>query len=874
MKMIKWLLLLSVSVVCLFAFASCGGKGKTEPTEPQCEHEWGEGKVLSDPTCIKEGTMFYKCEICGEQKTEPIPPNGDHKFAKETYYVKEPTANAAGELCKLCTVCGKEERSSADYATYKKKYDAAANAVSAFTADKFGGTNHTKMSTTAYQAPTESPTSGQHPRLLFTEADMTSLRTAWHDPALYNTIVKEIIEAGLSSEDGILSTPSSGRANDSQSVLNIAIAKAFLYRMTHVRLYGVQAILIAKNYLTTLVINDGAYGDPERNYGEAMFYIGLVYDWCYPLLTKNDKDQIIAGVQHKICEQYGMTKEIGFPPSGQNPVAGHGSERQLLRDYLAFSIAIYDEEPTWYQFVGGRFFEEYVPVRNEYYKAGYYPQGISVYLSLRYCADLWSAWIMKSATGKIPYDEANMKQVMRSIYTRIVDGKNTFFEEGDDEARTHQENLRQFSLPAQISAYLFKDATVAAWAKYSDYSYTPYMFKFLMRAGTPEPAANRYEGMDPILYNGGYLGQIIAHSNWTENSVTIQMKIGGYTTANHDHADAGSFQIYYRGLLAGDSGFYDSYKTTHWGQYHQSTIAHNSIVFCKVDSSGKTSDTKQQKRPSEPGNYDAWQSSAYKMGTTTGYAYGYTDATKKTPVYAYIAGDIADAYSGVASEVTRRMLTVYDTGREDVKAYFFVFDHTTLTDSYKTYQKTFLLHTLTEPQINGKTVTVTSGKGKLVLQNLVGGNSIRAIGGKDLNYVVNETQLATKNGENDGYWGRVEIATASGNATDTMLNVMYVCDSTTNIQLPATKIQTTELVGGVIGNTVAVFVTNAARRTNGITFTVTGSGGGDLNYYVSGVAAGNWTVSVGGKTQTVTVTEESGLLTFTAPAGTVIVSKR
>ncbi|MBR5044527.1 MAG: heparinase II/III family protein [Clostridia bacterium] len=872
MKMIKLLLLLSISVVCLFAFVSCGGKGETEPTESQCEHEWGEGKVLSDPTCVKEGTMFYKCEKCGEQKTEPIPPNGAHKYAGEVYYVKEPTATADGELCKLCSVCGAEKRESADYATYKKKYDAAVNGIAGFTASQFGGTDHTKLSTTAYQAPTENPTSGQHPRLLFTEADMATLRTAWHTPAYYNMIVKEIIEAGASSEKGVLSTPASGKANDSQSVLNVAIGKAFLYRFTRVRLYGYEAVLIAKNYLTTLVINDGAYGDPERNYGEAMFYIGLIYDWCYPLLTKNDKDQIIAGVQHNICEKSGMTREIGFPPSGQNPVAGHGSERQLLRDYLAFSIAIYDEEPTWYKFVGGRFFEEYVPVRNEYYKAGYYPQGISVYLSIRYCSDLWSAWIMKTATGKIPYDEANMKQVMRSVYSRIVDGASTFFEEGDDEARTHQENLRQFSLAAQISAYLFQDATVAAWAKYSDYSYTPFMFKFLTRAGTPEPAANRYDGMDLILYNGGWLGQIIAHTGWTDSAVTVQMKIGGYTTANHDHADAGSFQIYYRGLLAGDSGFYDSYNTTHWGQYHQSTIAHNSIVFCKVNSSGKTTDTLQQKRMREPGDYSVWHTSAYKMGTTTGYAYGYTDATKKTPVYAYIAGDIADAYNGVASEVTRRMLTVYDTGREDVKAYFFVFDHVTASDSYKSYQKTFLLHTLTEPKISWKTVTITSGKGKLVLQNLVGGNTVKAVGGANKNYVVNEEQLATKNGEKDGYWGRVEIATASGNATDTMLNVMYVCDSTTNVSLPAAKIQTNDLTGGVIGNTAAIFVTNAARRSTGFTFTTTGSG--DLNYYVSGVAAGNWTVSVGGKTQSLTVSEESGLLTFTAPAGSVIVSRR
>ena len=54
-----------------------------------------------------------------------------------------------------------------------------------------------------------------------------------------------------------------------------------------------------------------------------------------------------------------------------------------------------------------------------------------------------------------------------------------------------------------------------------------------------------------------------------------------------------------------------------------------------------------------------------------------------------------------------------------------------------------------------------------------------------------------------------------------------------------------------------------------IALSFTTEGEGTLHYYVSGVAAGSWTVRVGSHTQTVTVTEESGLLVFSAPAGTV-----
>ncbi|MBP5348922.1 MAG: hypothetical protein J6Z13_01015, partial [Clostridia bacterium] len=58
------------------------------------------------------------------------------------------------------------------------------------------------------------------------------------------------------------------------------------------------------------------------------------------------------------------------------------------------------------------------------------------------------------------------------------------------------------------------------------------------------------------------------------------------------------------------------------------------------------------------------------------------------------------------------------------------------------------------------------------------------------------------------------------------------------------------------------------RRETTLTFTAPGEG--DLTYYVSGVKAGPWTVSANGQQKSVKVTEESGFLTCTAPAGVEI----
>ena len=99
----------------------------------------------------------------------------------------------------------------------------------------------------------------------------------------------------------------------------------------------------------------------------------------------------MLAVQKKCCEGSnleGARMEVGFPPSGQNGVSGHGCEYQILRDYLSFAIAIYDEYPGWWNYIAYRFYNEFVPVRNEFYRAQMYPQGSSLYVRIRFTSDL------------------------------------------------------------------------------------------------------------------------------------------------------------------------------------------------------------------------------------------------------------------------------------------------------------------------------------------------------------------------------------------------------------------------------------------------------------------------------------------------------
>ena len=740
--------------------------------------------------------------------------------------------------------------------------------ILSFTNSDFGGGSVTENlgNGTGYNALATNPTKGEHPRVLYTESDLQGVRTAY----------KNAPSAATVGYAAALATPPTGvlaSGEFDQETLNKIQLLALDYRMTGNPYSGYLAIRALKNVLKTMgdwtVLNDYT-----RYYGFLMYNAACVYDWCYDLLSETDKQQIVLGVEKKCCGHM----EVGFPPTGQHAVSGHGTEFQILRDYLSFAIAIYDEHPGWWNMIANRFYTEFVPVRNAFYEAGMYPQGVSLYVRLRYSADLFSAWLVEAATGSFPYaSEANMKQVARTIYSYDLPRTNGFAE-GDDQASYR--DFIDYGRVALLSSYLFDDATMRAQVEFNyneEYSTNKYgigyydfskgfsegvsVAEYLICSSSGlKKAKSRYADMDLILYNGGWLGQIIARDKWTSSQAAVLMKIGCRTTANHDHYDAGSFQIFYKSPLAIDSGCYFSYGNDHHFYYHQATIAHNSLLIYNSSLSGNNY-SGGQKRRDEPETLSAWQSDTYKTGEVTGVSYGYNEST---PTYAYLAGDIAAAYPALTvSEVTRRMLAVYATEDSAAPMYFFVFDN--ITAANPSYKKTFLLHVPNEPTIEGKTVSVVNSQGKLVLQNVVGGDVITTKG----QYEMYNGSTLDAGGRDDGAWGRVEISPNTGSATNQMLNVMYVCKDGEDPELVATAVTGSGITGAAIGNTVAVFVNAKTRKDSEFSFTATGSG--TKNYYVSGVDAGDWTVSVGGQTVgVVTATEDGGFVTFSAPAGSAV----
>ena len=152
--------------------------------------------------------------------------------------------------------------------------------------------------------------------------------------------------------------------------------------------------------------------------------------------------------------------EVGFPPSGQSAVSGHGAGAQVLRNYLAAAIAFYGDNDSWWDYVAARVYSEYVPVRNYYYTSGITSQGTAVYAAHRISYDHISAWLLTAATGENPY--VGMENTVRGMMGYEC-AAGILFTEGDGTYETRKQST--FLHSAYMAAYLYKDGEMLAFAE-------------------------------------------------------------------------------------------------------------------------------------------------------------------------------------------------------------------------------------------------------------------------------------------------------------------------------------------------------------------------------------------------------------------------
>ena len=670
-----------------------------------------------------------------------------------------------------------------------------------------------------YKDPLHTPKSYDHPRVLFNSKDVPQILANMEDEknavakSSFMALVNTSTDGKLQSTDTI--TPASFEwTNYNTSVLRVIEAKALFYAiykdsglvsLDEARLRGYEAIYAMKNYLLTFDVQWKA-SDQCRYYGEMMYYSALVYDWCYDLLTDSDKEQFILGVQNLACDgtnnmpwakrdntgnvnssangvalntHEARKLEGGFPALAkeqQNRLTGHGAEAQVIRDYFSFAIAIYDEESSWYDYVGGLVYQDYIEPRNYFYMSGTYPDGTAGYNQYRFLCDMYNAWLFKGMGVEFPYVDEMATVVHGLMSIETVNGYQ--FATGDGSGTS---SYGQARIPdntgdvALISSYIFNDPVALAEAHYVlDYRWNNGRFSnsqlcisaayyLILTSNDIEPAEDYREKIKNVEYHGGFQQEIISRNSKDDDSVVVLMQGAQHLPGGHTHQNAGNFQIWYKGILTRDDGLYDAYGSDHHHYYHMASVSHNTLLIYNPDRADMGTEPVgrvgfysggQRAYLNIPTTYKSWiNDDRFSYGKLIGWQ---TD-NAQDPSYVYFANDITNAYeSDTVDYVERSFMTVY-TDDPETPMVMFVFDNITADDP--SFQKTFLLQCTSAPIVDNEnsTVTVDNGEGKLVLTSLLGNDSIKAYGRTSKGGIVYDESaflIADKNGKlpgQDGY---------------------------------------------------------------------------------------------------------------------------
>jgi heparin/heparan-sulfate lyase len=352
-----------------------------------------------------------------------------------------------------------------------------------------------------------------------------------------------------------------------------AVAKAFIYLMDGDTTRGREAVGLMRDYCAAVEFDNLL--DVTREIGRAIYSGALVYDWCYDLLTPAERESIRRDLLRLADDM-----EIGWPPFLQAIVNGHGNEAQVNRDLLCMAIATYDEDPLPYRYCAYRILEELAPMRAFEYQSPRHNQGVS-YGPYRFNWDLHAAWIFRRMSGQPVFND-NLGEVYAFwLYMRLPG--NQVLRDGDGFSDGRPVNLG--ATPLLSYAYSNNPVIKGDFERQGGLPADPIMVLLL---NDPALRAEKSLATLPLTLDfGPVLGSMIARTGWNLGGnladVVVEMKGGGYHFGNHQHADAGSFQIYYRGLQAVDLGQYHFYGTPYDSNFCKRSVAHSQLLVVDPD---------------------------------------------------------------------------------------------------------------------------------------------------------------------------------------------------------------------------------------------------------------------------------------------------
>ena len=608
---------------------------------------------------------------------------------------------------------------------------------------------------------------------------------------------------------------------------------------------------------------------------KSVFQASIAFDYCYDLFGQSgvpSKQNFIKELI-RICAMSPGGRSIYPIPGNLQSIVGHFVEG-VFYNHIFAGIAIYGDENRMYDAASKFMFNRIQPENNFWMRSHKHHQGH--YVGTRHAHSVLAALAYSTLSGgkdlfvdgfeKVPYHLVYSlrpdRQLLREGDVRVDDGSYEF----------HDFILRQTANYANdphmrwlANQNIFATYSAALEQDFFDLIYRP---KNATSSNISSLPLTKYFPQ-PIG------GEMIARTGWdisgaSSNDAIIQMRIGEYYFGNHQHKDFGTFQIYYKGNLTGDSGQYEdrSNPTTegHWRSYYRSTIAHNGLLIFDPNeqySGGNWTNTEVDGGMRWPLNNDVQPDNLNELKKAkNGYQYAQVIAHEigpdsQKPEYSYISGDLTKGYnysnganSDKVSNVTRSMVT-FNTDDPDYPAVFMVFDRIISTN--ERFKKTFLMHTMQKPSVDGKKTVINRGgtyDGKLVSYTLLPKDANLSsvygytINGRDYAPESSTDKVTTrKQPEYEDLRWRLEVSPATSQKEDYFMHAMAVMDKATAEPL-AEEIVQGELIGAKMLDKIGLF-SKSGSLLSSASFELEGDHPYDI--LINDLLPGKWIVERDGK---------------------------
>ena len=517
--------------------------------------------------------------------------------------------------------------------------------------------------------------------------------------------------------------------------------------------------------------------------------LAIVYDWCYDALTPAERRRLAEGM-FTLCEETVLPYWRHSDYMNQLPthhglvvypgvaLAGEGFDETRSEWYLQSHERVL--KGTWERpgaqgyldFSADLLRNHLIPARNQVAgRNGGWHESLS-YLSLFLLDEMLEYQCWRSATGENLFERSTFSC---NIFKFLVYARRNHDHRwvlSDDIAKKPGPGSGEsgfsdgMSVPASLVNAHWRDPYVQYVRNHVPNDYPGRRWLYLawydptipeLADVTGEPLASLHEG----------IGWVIMRSGWGPKDTFAVFQCGDWYEG-HQHNDENSFVIHKGGSLAIDSGDYvgPENKQSHKMTYHRRTIAHNTILVYdpEEETAGLPNDGGQLFR--NVLNDDARRFFVDPKGTP--FDTGEIVAYETNDWYTYVCGDATRAYSPKKMRSFTRQFVYF---RPDV---FVVFDRVTATRA--DFPKTWLLHSIEEPIVEGNRFIIQHGEGKLFGYTLLPENPrIEKVGGPGKEFWVAGKNYPVDAGPEAGAW-RLEVKPSSPTETDFFLHVLYVAD--------------------------------------------------------------------------------------------------